>query len=177
MRATMEGSMFDLKPLSTRAIPAALAKAERYRLLNEPEQAESICDDILAVDHDNQSAITMKLLALTDQFSHGGSHASVVGDAMALLPRFTHEYDRAYYRGLISERRARAHLARGGPGSGMVAYEWFVDAMQWFERADALRPPDNDDARLRWNACARTLERHRHLAAREEERDMPLMLE
>ena len=28
--------MFSLKPLSPSAIPAALAKAERYRLLNEP---------------------------------------------------------------------------------------------------------------------------------------------
>jgi hypothetical protein len=168
--------MFELKSLSTRAIPAALAKAERYRLLNEPEQAESICEDILAVDPQNHAAITTLLLALTDQFADG-QRSSAVSDAMALLARFPQEYDRAYYRGLISERRARAQLSRGGPGSGMLAYEWFVDAMRWFERADELRPADNDDARLRWNACARTLGRHEHLASREEERDMPLMLE
>ena len=42
--------MFDLKPLSKDAIPAALAKAERYRLLNEPGEAESICLDVLRID-------------------------------------------------------------------------------------------------------------------------------
>jgi hypothetical protein len=38
---------FKLKVLRTGAIPAALERAERYRLLNEPTQAESICLDIL----------------------------------------------------------------------------------------------------------------------------------
>ena len=42
--------MFELKPLSQKPLPAALAKAERYRLLNEPSEAESICQDILAVE-------------------------------------------------------------------------------------------------------------------------------
>src|SRR6266496_5947017 len=32
-----------LKPISRAAIPRALERAERYRLLSEPEQAESIC--------------------------------------------------------------------------------------------------------------------------------------
>ncbi len=40
-----------------------------------------------------------------------------------------------------------------------------------------MRPPDNDDAILRWNACARVLMRNPHLQARAEERDMPLALE
>ncbi len=30
-----------------------------------------------------------------------------------------------------------------------------VQAMEAYERAEALRPADNDDALLRWNACAR----------------------
>ena len=38
--------MFELKPLSLPAVPAALAKAERYRLLSEPEQCQSICEDV-----------------------------------------------------------------------------------------------------------------------------------
>ena len=33
--------MFELKLLSPEAVPAALEKALRYRLLNEPEQAAS----------------------------------------------------------------------------------------------------------------------------------------
>ena len=44
------------KPLSPEPCPAALAKAERYRLLNEPGEAESICLDVLAVEPDNQEA-------------------------------------------------------------------------------------------------------------------------
>ena len=60
--------MFDLKPLNPDAIPKALQKAERYRLLNEPEEAESICLDILAIEPDNQQALVMLLLAQTDQF-------------------------------------------------------------------------------------------------------------
>ena len=42
--------MFELKPLSREAIPAALEKAMRYRLLNEPGAAESICHDVLRTD-------------------------------------------------------------------------------------------------------------------------------
>jgi len=41
---------FELKTLSPESVPRALAKAERYRLLNEPVEAESICLDVLAVD-------------------------------------------------------------------------------------------------------------------------------
>ena len=45
---------FTLKPISPEAIPEALQKAERYRLLNEPAQAESLCQDVLAVEPNNQ---------------------------------------------------------------------------------------------------------------------------
>ena len=41
--------MFALKPISRDSLDGALAKAERYRLLNEPNEAESICRDILEV--------------------------------------------------------------------------------------------------------------------------------
>ena len=59
---------FTLKPMSADAIPSAIAKAERYRLLNEPGEAESICLDILQIDPHNEDARVMLLLALTDQF-------------------------------------------------------------------------------------------------------------
>jgi len=49
--------MFELKRLSTAAIPAALVKAERYRLLNEPDEAQSICEDVLHADPDNFEAV------------------------------------------------------------------------------------------------------------------------
>src|SRR5262245_8498747 len=60
-----------LKPIAKGAIPRALEKAERYRLLNEPEQAESICLDILAADPDNQPALVMLILSITDRFGRG----------------------------------------------------------------------------------------------------------
>src|SRR5262245_38805470 len=139
--------MFDLKPLSREAIPAALAKAERYRLLNESEMAESICEDILATDHDNRQAIVTMILAVTDQF-RGQGLSDHTARARALVPRLPDEYERLYYAGIICERRARAHLARGGSGTGPIAYHWFVDAMQLFERSIAIRPPENDEAVL-----------------------------
>ena len=38
---------FTLKPISKEAIPRAIQKAERYRLINQSWAAESICRDIL----------------------------------------------------------------------------------------------------------------------------------
>lgn len=156
--------MFELKPLSKQAVPAALAKAERYRLLNESEMAESICQDVLAADPTNRDARVTMILAVTDQFRDHGLGESTVR-ARALVAELPEEYDRLYYGGIVCERRARAHLARGGPGGGAMAYEWFRDAMALFEQSMALRLPGNDDAVLRWNACARTLERHPELRA------------
>ena len=67
--------MFKLKPLSKEAVPAALEKANCYRFLNEPVEAESICLDILEVEPENQQAIITLLLSLTDQFGHDlGKH-------------------------------------------------------------------------------------------------------
>ena len=147
--------MFKLKPLSKEAIPAALEKANCYRFLNEPVEAESICLDILEVEPDNQQAITTLLLSLTDQFDQylGTSFTK----ARDLFPRLKDEYSRIYYRGIICERRAKAHLDRGGPGSGHLAFDWFRQAMEAFESAMDRRLTGNDDAILRWNACARVI--------------------
>lgn len=152
--------MFELKPLHADGISAALEKAMRYRLLNEPWQAESICEDILAVEPDNQKALVTLLLALTDQF--GRERGADVNAARALLPRLEGEYAQTYYAGIIAERRGKAHLARGGPGSAAAAYEALSQAMELYEEAERLRPPGNDDAILRWNTCARIFMRHSH---------------
>src|SRR5438105_10064687 len=98
-----------LKSLSVEGIPAALERAQRYRLLNEPSQAESICLDILQTDPQNHEATILLLLALTDQF--GESHHHVVS-ARGLLAGLDNEYQRDYYSGLISERQARSYLKR-----------------------------------------------------------------
>lgn len=167
--------MFELKRLSRSGIPGALDKAERYRLLNEPEQAQSICEDVLAVDAASFDAVRVYILALTDTFPH--HDAPSVMRALELVAKLPSEYERAYFAGLVSERRARALLHRSGPGRALPAGGFLREAMQQFERAEAVKPQDNDDALLRWNACVRLLERHPELAVTDEERTAPVMLE
>ena len=150
--------MFQIKPISKESIPTALEKAERYRLLNEPILAESICLDILEADPENSKAIVTMILAITEQF--GTSTANDMDRARQLLDRFKDEYDRHYYSGLICERQGIAKLARRMPDGGAVAYEWLRDAMDHYEKAEALRSPGKDDAILRWNTCARLIMRH-----------------
>ena len=167
--------MFELKRLSTAAIPGSLAKAERYRLLNEPEQAQSICEDVLHADPANFEAVRILILALTDSFPHHDPNN--ISHAQELVARLPSEYERAYFAGLVAERRARALLTRGGPGRALPAGDLIREAMHAFERAEAVKPADNDDALLRWNACARLLQRHPELAVTDEERTHPVMLE
>ena len=164
--------MPELKHLSTNAIPGALEKAERYRLLNEPAEAESICLDVLAAEPNNQQALITLLLAVTDRFSK--SYGVSDTQAKQILTRIRGEYEHAYYSGILAERRAKAQLARGAPGCAHQAYEGFREAMEWFEKAEAVRPAGNDDALLRWNTCLRMIEKN-HLTARVEERiELPL---
>lgn len=164
--------MYELKPLSRAAVPAALEKAERYRLLNEPGEAVSICQDVLAVEPDHQHALVILLLALTDQLVEEPGAAS---RAQQVARSLRDEYERTYYSGIVSERSAKAHLRRGGVSPDGV-YEWLVDAMDCYGRAEGLRPSGNDDAILRWNACARLLREHPNLK-RSQERPEPLLLE
>lgn len=147
--------MFELKRISPDAVPAALEKARRYRLLNEPMQAESICLDILTLEPDHQEALVWLLLALTDQFDHHLSER--VRRAREVLERLSDEYPRLYYAGIIYERQAKAHLKRGGPGSGHITYGHLRRAMALYEQAQKLSPTGNDDAVLRWNTCARII--------------------
>ena len=165
--------MFNLKPLSTDAIESALAKAERYRLLNEPDEAESICLDVLELDPANQPAQVMLLLALSDQC---GDASGAGPRAQQLAAGLENEYERHYYSGLVAERRARAHLRRGGAATDGV-YDWLMDALDFFERAEQVRPAGNDDAILRWNTCVRVLQKHPELKPNAQLREEPLFLE
>jgi tetratricopeptide (TPR) repeat protein len=150
--------MYELKRLSKDAVSAALEKALRYRLLSQPAEAESICHDVLEVEPENQDALVMLLLALTDRFGKG--YAVGVTEARDVLGRLKDEYGKAYYAGIICERRAKALLQQGYPGAGHDAYEFLREAMAWFEKAELLRPPKNDDAILHWNTCARIIMRN-----------------
>lgn len=147
---------FDLKSISTESVQKALEKAERYRLLNEPSLAESICLDILTIAPSDQRALISLLLARTDQFDSGVA----VTAAQEVLDRIEGQYERAYYAGLIWERKGHSHLRKGGPFSNANTYHTLRKAMEHYDRAEALRPPGNDDAILRWNACARVIMRN-----------------
>ena len=152
--------MFELKFLSQEGIPGALVKAERYRLLNQPWEAECIYRDVLQVDADNQEAVIGLVLALTDQFEQGS--ADIVPPAREALVGLRDAYQHAYYAGIICERRARVLLLGARRGSDAMAHELLREAKSWYEQAETLRPPGNDDVLLRWNACARLLSRYPH---------------
>src|SRR5918994_2782656 len=134
--------MFELKPLSHSAVEAALEKARHYRLLNEPGAAESICLDILAIEPANQEALVNIVLAMSDRFAK--DYAVGDGRIQDFLAKIQGEYERAYYTGIVYERRAKAVLEKGG----INADELFEQAMEWFEKAEGLRPAGNDDAIL-----------------------------
>ncbi len=151
--------MFELKKLSPDGVAAALDKAHRYRLLNEPWEASSICRDVLGVDPNNQRAIVMLLLATTDRLANASG--GEVAAARELLEKLETEYDRQYYGGIIAERRGKAILNRAAPGHGPIVYDWLHDAMEHYAKAEELSPSGNDDAILRWNTCARLIEHHR----------------
>ena len=146
-----------LKTISREGIPHALEKAERYRLLNDPAQAESICRDILAVDAQHQAALRVLVLALTDQF--GSAAANAAREAREHVKQLADEYERVYYLGIVFERETRAYLARKNVVRS-AAYDGFRHAMEHYERALELRPNDVD-AVLRWNSCVRAIESER----------------
>jgi hypothetical protein len=160
--------MHKLKPITPEAVPAALEKSLRYRLLNEPLEAESICLDVLHADPENQDAIIALLLARTDLFD--SEYTAAFERAKAVLPRLTSDYDRAYYEGMIHERWAKAQTARRVPVH--VVGGWYLHAMHCFERAEALAPSGNPDAILRWNTCARVLGRQEQSAVGEHEQSI-----
>jgi hypothetical protein len=165
-------SGFQLKRITADGIPHAMEKAELYRLLNDPVQAESICRDVLAVDADHQDALRCLILSLTDQFSAGAA-ATAAREARACIARLADDYERAYYSGLVHERETRAFLQRKNAVRS-VAYDGFRHAMEWYERAEALRPPGNADAVLRWNSCVRAIERERLEPSAGDKHELPL---
>ena len=145
---------FQLKPISQDGIPEAISKAELYRNLNEPGEAESICRDILAIDPQNQTALRLLGLSITDQFT--GTPSDRRSEASTAFQNLRDEYERVYYSGILHERQAKAQMAAGRPP--YIVAPLFEEALSCFERAEAIRPHGNDDAILRWNRCVRILE-------------------
>jgi hypothetical protein len=169
--STSDQKVFELKPLSKEGIEGSVEKAELYRLLNQPQLAESICLDILLVEPNHQKAATILLLALTDQFESSSAKAN---QAIKIARGLGDEYSRVYYLGIIAERRASAALKSRTPGADFDAYEWYLEAMELFEKADAISKPNNNDPILRWNTCARVIMERR---LSERQTDTPSLME
>jgi tetratricopeptide (TPR) repeat protein len=145
-----------LKSISKAGIPEAISKAEVYRSLNEPEEAESICRDILAAEPENQLALRLLGLAITDEFC--GQPSDRHREAETLFQTLADPYERLYYTGLLHERRAKAQMRAGRSPHTLAPL--FEEAMRCFEQAEGVRPAGNDDSILRWNRCARLLQSH-----------------
>lgn len=150
--------MTELKKIRAEAVPRALERIERYRLLNQPRVAESICHDVLAVDTDNQQALVGLVLALTDQFELEAKTG--VNAALEYVPRLSGDYAQAYYAGIVWERHAKARLNRGYPGAQFDAFDELQRALGLFDKAHELSPADDDDAILHRNACLRVIDRN-----------------
>jgi tetratricopeptide (TPR) repeat protein len=155
---------FKLKTISKAGIPEAISKVELYRSLNEPEEAESICRDILVVEPEHQLALRLLGLAITDQFV--GDASDRYGEVEKLFQGLAERYERLYYTGLLHERRAKAQMHVGRAPHTLAPL--FEEAMRCFTEAEAIRPPGNDDAILRWNRCARLLQSHPGFDEKEE---------
>ena len=153
-----------LKPISRTSIPEAISKIEVYRYLNEPGEAESICRDILAIEPDNQAALRLLGLTLTDQFN--GSTSDRYTEAHDVFLGLTNEYERTYHLGILHERKAKAQLRAGRAPHTVLPI--FDEAMKYFEEAESIRPPNNDEALLRWNRCVRILQTRRSSEWRKE---------
>jgi hypothetical protein len=145
---------YELKRISTAGIAEAISKAELYRGLNEPEEAESICRDILTIETQHQLALRLLGLSITDQFV--GSRSDRGREAEEVFHQLSDPYERIYYTGIVHERRAKAQLRAGQPAHTVLPL--FEHALRSFAEAEKIRPAGNDDAILRWNRCVRLLQ-------------------
>jgi tetratricopeptide (TPR) repeat protein len=150
---------YSLKRLSRANLEAAITKASHYRDLNQPEEAESICRDVLDVDPQNQPAWKILGLAITDRFTTG--QVGLLEEAVEAFERLADAYERVYHVGVAWERAAKAHLERNEAHSAVTSFE---HALRLFEQAEGMRP-DSPDPILRWNRCVRLLSNHPSLRA------------
>ena len=148
-------------------IDGALTKARQYRSLLEPELAISICLDIFAIESNNQEALIIYILALTDTFSKVGIKQS---DQRILnsIAKLESPYYQAYYKGIFHERKARGLINHSMSKS--FAYHLLLEAIGSYQVAKTLSPEDNDDAILRHNSCVRTIQ-NEHLEPRQDPDD------
>ncbi len=135
-----------LKTISKSGIPEALAKVQHYRYLNQPEEAESICRDVLAADPEDQLALRLLGLTITDQFT--GKMSDRYKEAETCFERLGSAYERSYYLGILYERRAKAQLLAGQVARTLVPN--FEKAMQCFEEAEKRHASPVSTAKKHW---------------------------
>jgi hypothetical protein len=145
---------YAIKQIHPDGIEAALQKADKYRELGQPAEAESICRDVLAINPGHQLALRILGLALTDRFE--GMSGELFGEAQEVFARLGDPYEHAFYVGLACERQAKAQLAAHLPLASIRTL--FDQALAHYARAETLAPPGNDDPILRWNSCVRALQ-------------------
>ncbi len=144
-----------LRTLPAASIDAALSLAKHYRDLNQADEAESICRDILAVSPTQPEALRLLGLALTDQFPDAWD--ARMDEALASFARLESDYDRTYYTGIAWERCGKAQLAHKQSRNALHSLE---HALNYFDDACDIARADAPEAILRWNRCVRLLTTH-----------------
>lgn len=143
---------YELKKLADKNLEAAIALAKHYRDLNQPEEAESICRDVLEVAPKNLDALRTLGLSLTDRFPN--AWMSLFEEACTLFKMLPDDYERAYYVGIAWERYAKAQLESGRAHNAIHAFE---EALAKFEEASGLAAKDDPAPILHYNRCVRAL--------------------
>jgi tetratricopeptide (TPR) repeat protein len=169
----MNGMELKLHDIRISAVEKALEKAKQYRSLLEPEIAESICLDVLNIDPENQGVLIVYILALLDQVARAENQTQIK-TIERTIEMLTSQYQRYYYTGLLSERRARHLLTQAMSHS--FAYDYFIEALAFYQQAIDRCPEKNDEAILRWNSCIRTIEKEK-LKPRRDSEDLMVDME
>ena len=147
---------YQLKRISPSRNPLRLSR-RRNSIAHSanPEEAESICRDILVIEPQHQRALRLLGLALTDQFSGDASDRN--RETEEIFQKLSDPYERLYYTAILHERRAESgeRKLRQLPVSLLPLFE---HALHLYAEAEKLRPTGNDDAILRWNRCVRLLQ-------------------
>ena len=146
---------WELKRLADKNLGAAIALAKHYRDLNQPEEAESICRDVLEVAPTDADALRTLGLALTDRFS--SQWIALFEEACATFEKLPSDYERVYYVGIAWERYAKAQLESGRARNAIHAFE---EALERFEQASAFAAKDDPAPILHYNRCVRALTEH-----------------
>lgn len=149
---------YELKPLTSKNLSAAVELAKHYRDLNAPEEAESICRDVISVSPDNEDAWRTLGLALTDQFPT--KWMTLFDEARGAFNRLKSDYEKVYYAGITWERYAKAQLEAGRSHNAIHAFE---EALKSFEEAERIGPKDLPNPVVHYNRCVRALTTHPEL--------------